>query len=119
MATGVVLAGCTGSNHVTSSAPLPRSHPPSRAVGSVSGVDELCTGPASVRPRAATVQLIHHGVVVAISAVIAGDPAHDRYRQNVTPGRYVVRASNWSKSPRAVIVPDGAGARIDFVNDCD
>jgi hypothetical protein len=46
-----------------------RSHPPSRAVGSVFGVDELCTGLASVRPRAATMRLIHHGAVVAISAV--------------------------------------------------
>jgi hypothetical protein len=118
IAAAVLVAGCTGSNRTTSMPSVPTSAPPIRAMGSVTGVDELCAGPPSIRPRRATVHLIQDGEVVATSSVIAGDPAHDRYRLAVAPGHYLVRASNWRRFDRLVTVHGGTSARVDFVNFC-
>jgi hypothetical protein len=118
IATAGLVAGCTASNHVPSTPSVPTSFPTINAVGSVSGIDEACDGPVGLRTRRATVHLLQHGSVVATSSVIAGNAAHDRYRLDVAPGHYLVRASNWPRSARVITVRNGASVQVDFLNDC-
>lgn len=118
IAAAVLVAGCTWSTHTTSMPSVPTSAPPIRAMGSVTGVDELCAGQPSLRPRPATVHVIQDGELVATASVIADDPARDRYRLAVAPGHYLVRASNWRRVDRLVTVHGGTSTRVNFVNIC-
>lgn len=109
-------------DHHAASPPMSHPGPASLiapSVGYVSGYVAVCAGPPSVLPRRATVRLVQNGKVVAKAAVVAGDPARDRYRLRVAPGRYHIEATNWRGTSRTVTVLANKATTADFPNYCE
>lgn len=117
VAAAAALAACTSGSRPVG--PTPTPSPSTEARGVIAGFVDLCTGPAATPPRAARVRVMTDGTTIASTRVIAGDPAHRRYRLLVRPGRYLVEATNWPHVQHVVKVKEGSRVTANFPNVCD
>jgi hypothetical protein len=121
VATGAVMvavSGCTSAAHTAK--PEPSTSPSTGVVASgvITGYVQACSGLPGARTQLASVRVVHGGATVASVAIIAGSPAHDRYRVTVPPGIYNVTATNWFAARNTIVVTSGAQVAVDFPNSC-